>query len=251
MEAPGYLQQQQQRQNHSANKGYTLQPEYKKIITGILQVRIPTPPKMTDSRRSDMTRMLTQSSSRRRTTKAADFVPGGTTQLRSLDHLPLQTRTPQPHFSRLHTSAYMPRHQEDKARRWIQRPKHEYEPILKWSDHAHRQFSTGTWLDGDDGHFSTGRPSLTPTDGSGGYDLYKRQWHRNRSDEQQPTVQRRRQSRDTRDYDVRYQEMMGPRRPSRGYFDADYTRARHGSHGGHSGHRSGGHRSRHHDRDYG
>lgn len=125
---------------------------------------------MSDLGWEEIMRMLNRPSNRRKTSKAADYVPGGTTMLRSLDHLPLEHRTPHMQDARLHTSEHMTKPQEDKARRWIQRPNHDYEATAQWSNHAYLKSSTGSWLHGDDGHFSTyRRPSLTPTYSSGGY----------------------------------------------------------------------------------
>lgn len=216
---------------------------------------------MTDSRWSDMLQSLNRNSSRKKTYKAADFVPGDTSQLRSLDHLPLHNRTPQTNFSRLnvsrlHYSEHMPRYQEEKARRWIQRPHHEYEIMPEWTDHGntHHQFSncTGTSLAHDARHLPR-RTSLTPSDGSGGYGLPRRHSHRTGSQDSHLQNERLRvhhrrrpQSRDRRDDDVRYQDMMAGPRQSRGYFNVEFTGERRASH---SGHRRGEQRHQVHERD--
>ena len=105
-------------------------------------------------------RSRSRTPSLRSSPKASDFVPGGTSQLRSLEHIPLRDRTPSQLRARLHSPdyAYMTRPKEEKVRGWVPRPKHDYEHTRKWSDLAYKQRSTGSWLDGDDGHFD-GKPS--------------------------------------------------------------------------------------------
>jgi len=133
---------------------------------------------MGDSTWSGMMRKLSRGANQkpereRKNSTARDYVQGSSSQLRSLDHIPLHSRTPSQRHGRLHTTddRYMPRHKEDRVHGWIQRPNNDYEDSTRHS-HRHNQ---------DDRHLSRSRKSsLAPADGSGGY-LRRHNSHREES----------------------------------------------------------------------
>lgn len=194
---------------------------------------------------TDIARTLRRAGGRKKFTTADDNVPRGTGMLRSLDHLAMHSRTPQPPIDRDHNSRYMSRHEEDRTRRWIQRPHHDYEEseMTRWGDHAASKFSTGTWLDGGDHDGLSRRPSLTPSDASGRYRPQRHHSHRSGS-----RIHRSRPQ--DRDYDRRYQEFTSHRRQSHGHSGGGHAYDLDFGYGDYSGHGHGSHRRRHHHHDH-
>jgi len=131
-----------------------------------------------------------------------------------------------PRFDRYHSSEHIPRYEEHRTRRWVQRSGHGYIGTLGYmeppyqSDHRGKHSFT---RDCDEHRRSSRRPSLTPSDASGRYQPQRQHSHRHGTCVQQPEQQHHQERtsyrdrlRDTRNYDHRYQEFTSYRVPSHG-----------------------------------